>query len=44
LTPEKLKSRVTALESYVPFDPTIEKNRLLATLKSAGPSRQSASD
>jgi DNA repair exonuclease SbcCD ATPase subunit len=36
LTPEKLKSRVTALESYVPFDPVSEKNRLLATLKPAG--------
>jgi hypothetical protein len=36
LTAEKLKSRVTALESYVPFDPSAEKNRLLATLKPAG--------
>jgi hypothetical protein len=36
LTPEKLRSRVTALESYVPFDPVSEKNRLLATLKPAG--------
>ena len=36
LTAEKLKSRVTALESYVPFDPVSEKNRLLATLKPAG--------
>ncbi len=35
-TAEKLKSRVTALESYVPFDPVSEKNRLLATLKPAG--------
>jgi uncharacterized protein YgiM (DUF1202 family) len=36
LTPEKLKSRVTALETYVPFDPPTEKKRLLATLKPAG--------
>jgi hypothetical protein len=36
LTAEKLKARVTALESYVPFDPPAEKNRLLATLKPAG--------
>ena len=34
LTPEKLTSRVTALETYVPLDPEIEKTRLLATLKS----------
>lgn len=34
LTPEKLKSRVTALETYVPLDPETEKTRLLATLKS----------
>jgi|GEM_PF-2576443 len=33
LTPEKIKSRVTALETYVPLDPEIEKSRLLATLK-----------
>ena len=32
-TPETIKSRVTALESYVPFDPETERNRLLATLK-----------
>jgi uncharacterized protein (DUF3084 family) len=36
LTAEKLKSRVTDLETYVPLDPESEKNRLLATLKSAG--------
>ena len=36
LTPEKLKARVTALDSYVPLDPETEKNRLLATLKSPG--------
>ncbi len=36
LTPEKLKSRVTSLDAYVPFDPETEKNRLLATLKSPG--------
>jgi hypothetical protein len=34
LTPEKLKSRVTALETYVPLDPEAEATRLLATLKS----------
>jgi hypothetical protein len=33
LTPEKVKSRVTALESYVPFDPDTEKPRLLAVIK-----------
>ena len=33
-TPETIKSRVTALETYVPLDPEAEKNRLLATLKS----------
>ena len=33
-TPESLKSRVTALETYVPLDPEVEKTRLLATLKS----------
>jgi len=33
LTPEKLKSRVTALDSYVPLDPEVEKPRLLAVLK-----------
>jgi hypothetical protein len=36
LTPEKLKTRVTALETYVPLDPETEKNRLLATLKTSG--------
>lgn len=36
LTPEKIKSRATALETYVPLDPETEKNRLLATLKSPG--------
>ena len=36
LTAEKLKSRVTDLPTYVPLDPEAEKNRLLATLKSAG--------
>jgi len=36
LTPEKIKSRVTALESYVPFDPDTEKPRLLAVLKTLG--------
>ncbi|MGE5194222.1 MAG: hypothetical protein ACM3U2_17150 [Deltaproteobacteria bacterium] len=35
-TPEKLKERATALDNYVPLDPETEKNRLLATLKSAG--------
>jgi DNA repair exonuclease SbcCD ATPase subunit len=35
LTPEHVKSRVTALNSYVPFDTLREKDRLLATLKSA---------
>jgi tetratricopeptide (TPR) repeat protein len=35
-SPEKLKSRLTALESYVPLDPETEKNRLLATLKTSG--------
>jgi DNA repair exonuclease SbcCD ATPase subunit len=34
LTPEKLKSRVTALETYVPLEPETEKTHLLATLKS----------
>ena len=33
VTPEKLQSRLTALESYLPFDPTVERTRLLATLK-----------
>jgi hypothetical protein len=33
-TPESIKSRVTALETYVPLDPECEKTRLLATLKS----------
>ena len=32
-SPEKLKSRLTAVESYVSLDPEAEKNRLLATLK-----------
>ncbi len=36
LTPEKIKSRVTDLETYVPLDPETEKSRLLATLKSTG--------
>jgi hypothetical protein len=36
LTPEKLKSRVTSLEAYVPLDPETEKKRLLATLKTSG--------
>src|SRR5262245_13817990 len=35
-SPEKLKSRLTAIESYVPLDPESEKNRLLATLKTSG--------
>ena len=35
LTPEKLKSRVTALETYAPLDSESEKNRLLATLKTS---------
>jgi hypothetical protein len=35
-SPEKLKSRLTAVESYVPLDPETEKNRLLATLKTPG--------
>lgn len=34
LTPEKLKLRVRALETYVPFYFEVEKGRLLATLKS----------
>jgi DNA repair exonuclease SbcCD ATPase subunit len=33
LSPEQIKSRVTALEAYVPLDPFIEKDRLMATLK-----------
>ena len=32
-TPETIKSRVTALGTYVPLDPETEKTRLLATLK-----------
>jgi len=36
LNPEKIKSRVTALETYAPLDPETEKSRLLATLKSPG--------
>jgi hypothetical protein len=35
-TPEKLKERLTAIETYVPLDPETEKSRLLATLKSSG--------
>lgn len=35
LSPEQIKSRVTALDAYVPLDPLVEKNRLLATLKVA---------
>jgi len=34
-SPEKLKGRLTAIESYVPLDPETEKNRLLATLKAS---------
>ncbi|HEY2252620.1 MAG TPA: hypothetical protein VGH74_16215 [Planctomycetaceae bacterium] len=34
LTAEKIKSRVTAVETYVPLNFEIEKSRLLATLKS----------
>jgi hypothetical protein len=33
LTPEKIKARVTALETYVPLDPESEKAHLLATIK-----------
>jgi hypothetical protein len=33
VTPEKLQSRLTALETYLPFDPAAERTRLLATLK-----------
>lgn len=36
LSPEQIKSRVTALEAYVPLDPFTEKDRLLATLKAPG--------
>jgi hypothetical protein len=36
LTPEKIKARVTALETYVPLDPDAEKTHLLATLKPGG--------
>ncbi len=36
LSPEQIKSRVTALEAYVPLDPFTEKDRLLATLKVPG--------
>jgi hypothetical protein len=35
LTAEQWKARVTALESYVPLYPELEKNRLLASLKSS---------
>jgi hypothetical protein len=35
LTPELLKARATALESYVPFYPDLERDRLLASLKPA---------
>jgi type II secretory pathway pseudopilin PulG len=35
-TPEKIKSRVTELGTYVPLDTDTEKSRLLATFKSAG--------
>jgi hypothetical protein len=35
-SPEKLQSRLTAIESYVPLDPETEKSRLLATLKTSG--------
>jgi len=35
-TPEKLKERLTAVDTYVPLDPETEKSRLLATLKSSG--------
>ena len=34
LTADQLKARATALESYVPLYPELEKNRLLASLKS----------
>jgi hypothetical protein len=33
VTPEKIQSRLTALETYLPFDPATERSRLLATLK-----------
>lgn len=33
LSPEQIKTRVTAFEAYVPLDPFAEKDRLLATLK-----------
>lgn len=36
LLPEELKSRLTALDMYLPLDPAAEKSRLLATLKSPG--------
>jgi chromosome segregation ATPase len=36
LNPERLKMRMTALDTYLPFDPVAERNRLLATLKSPG--------
>lgn len=32
-TPEQLQARVTALETYVPLYPAVEKDRLLASLK-----------
>jgi hypothetical protein len=34
LSPEQIKSRPRALEAYVPLDPFVERDRLLATLKS----------
>ncbi len=33
LTPENLQLRLTAIDTYLPFDPAAEKTRLLATLK-----------
>lgn len=35
LTPEKLKARVTSLDSYVPLYPEVERDRILAGLKPA---------
>ena len=34
LTADKVKARLTALESYVPLDPDAQRNRLLASFKS----------
>ena len=34
LSPEQIKLRPKALEAYVPLDPFVERDRLLATLKS----------